>query len=250
MKSMHLRQGGFSLVEFMIAGTLGLILVAGVIQIFLATRQTQSLQGQSQLLREDGMNALGFLRREIQRSAWSEADLSARDNPVNFTIASYATANGGGGPGNLSDRLSLSFDLAPGETDCVGNTPANPITESFFVDANGVLKCRSGAAEVELARGVESLQFQYGIDTTPNATPNYRTPVRYKPAHTVSNAERENITGLRLALLMRSPDTLGQSGSIGATYNLLDAAALVKAADGYLRREFQLTVQLPNTRKD
>lgn len=250
MNTLSRHQAGFSLIEFMIAGTLGLILTAGAMQLFLATRQTQSLQAQSQLLRENGMNALSFIRREIQRSGWSETGLSARDNPINFSLANYATGNGVSGPGNLSDRLALTFDLAADEVDCAGNTPANPVTEVFYVDANGSLKCRSGNQEVELVNGVESLQFQFGVDTRPNATPAFRTPLLYRNAGTVTAAERNNLISVRMALLLRSPDKPSGGGTVTTNYSLLDAAALNKASDGYLRREFQLTAQLPNTRRD
>lgn len=240
-------QAGFTLVEFMVAGTLGLLLTAGAIQLFIETRSTQHTQDQLAQLRDTGSSALGLLRRQAQRAGWSTTSLSAQDRPINFDDAAHPSANGVGAGG--SDRLSINYDLAAGETDCTGDTPANPVLESYSLDAQERLVCESAGRSTVVAEGVEGFQVQYGVDTRAGSALSYRTPGRYFHAAAVPANRRGDVTSLRLALLLRSPAKLPEKPA-AASFSLLDAPALDKPADGYLRRSVELTVQLPNARKN
>jgi len=57
---------GFSLVELMIAIMLGLILIAGVIQVFLGNRQTQLSEQSVARVQESGRMALNFIQQDLR----------------------------------------------------------------------------------------------------------------------------------------------------------------------------------------
>lgn len=60
------KQKGLSIIELMIALTLGLILLAGVIQIFMANRETSRVQNALARVQENGRVVMEFLAREIR----------------------------------------------------------------------------------------------------------------------------------------------------------------------------------------
>ncbi len=64
------QQRGFSMVELMIAITISLLLLAGVIQIFSASRQTYTLQDGMSRLQENARYALQRISQDIARSGY------------------------------------------------------------------------------------------------------------------------------------------------------------------------------------
>ncbi len=60
------RQRGFSLVEIMVAVTLSLVLMAGVMQIYLSSKQSFRMQEALSRVQENGRFALEFLSRDIR----------------------------------------------------------------------------------------------------------------------------------------------------------------------------------------
>lgn len=60
------RQRGLTLVEVMVAATLGLILTAGLIQVFVSNKQAYRLQEGLARLQENGRFALDFITRDVR----------------------------------------------------------------------------------------------------------------------------------------------------------------------------------------
>lgn len=86
------RQGGFSLIELMVAMVLGLIVVAGLINLFIANRKAYEVQSNNNFLQED-------LRIATDRMAWPlrMADFWGGVSASNVVIGSAGgsvTANG------------------------------------------------------------------------------------------------------------------------------------------------------------
>lgn len=63
-------QRGLSLVELMVAVTLGLVLIAGLIQVFLGNRQTQRLEQGVARVQEAGRLALDLLTRDLRAAGF------------------------------------------------------------------------------------------------------------------------------------------------------------------------------------
>ena len=64
------KQAGLSLIELMIAITLGLILMAGVIQVFLSSRVTFATQQAMSRVQETGRLAVEFMARDIRMAGY------------------------------------------------------------------------------------------------------------------------------------------------------------------------------------
>lgn len=102
-------QSGFSLVELMIAVTLGLLLMAGVGHIFLGSKQTYRMQEGMSRVQENGRFALGFLSRDIRMAGYvgCSRNVGTINNTLNGPPLSFNPAVGiqgweytGTGPGN------------------------------------------------------------------------------------------------------------------------------------------------------
>lgn len=87
------RQHGLSMVELMVAITISLLLLAGVIQIFLATRQTYTLQDGMSRLQENARYALDRITREISASGYlgcaESFDPEAIDNLLTIQTGAF-----------------------------------------------------------------------------------------------------------------------------------------------------------------
>jgi type IV pilus assembly protein PilW len=67
---LHKKQQGFSLVELMIAVVLGLILVAGVIELFVNNRQVYRVQDAKARMQENGRYAMAILGQNIRDAGY------------------------------------------------------------------------------------------------------------------------------------------------------------------------------------
>ncbi|RMD78759.1 MAG: prepilin-type N-terminal cleavage/methylation domain-containing protein [Gammaproteobacteria bacterium] len=101
-------QRGFGLVELMVAVTLGLLLLAGVVQVFASSRQAYRLQQAQDRLQENGRTALQVLARDIRMAGfWGcHGDASQLTNNLDPAAPGYVDFVAGGvdgqegGPGN------------------------------------------------------------------------------------------------------------------------------------------------------
>ncbi|MEM7363080.1 MAG: PilW family protein [Pseudomonadota bacterium] len=99
MSIRHSRQRGFSLVELMISLTLGSILTAAIVQLFVANADTYNmLQGQSRM-QESARFALNFIGRSVRKAGYRGCFSS--NAQLNTTI-------------NPADNLPYEFDLRTG----------------------------------------------------------------------------------------------------------------------------------------
>ena len=64
-------QKGFSLIELMIALVIGLILIAGVLQVFVGSTVTYSMQSGLSKIQENGRFAMSFLSRDLRQAGYT-----------------------------------------------------------------------------------------------------------------------------------------------------------------------------------
>jgi len=175
-------QKGFSLVELMIAITLGLILLSGVVYVFINSAYAYRLQQGSARAQESGRSGL-FIMERVIREAGFYAD------PTQYLVANtfFAAPNtaisgteGGTGP----DTLVIRYQGHPDGTivDCLGNSvgagvtatntfslsAVNPTTNArtLLCTRNIPLATPAVVGDVQnLMEGVVDFQVQYGIDT-------------------------------------------------------------------------------------
>ena len=84
------KQKGFSLVELMVSITIGLILMAGVLSIFLSSRVTFSTNERTARLQENGRVALDLVTHDIRSAGYQGC---ARGVPVNNRLALPTSTN-------------------------------------------------------------------------------------------------------------------------------------------------------------
>lgn len=104
--SLH-EQRGLTMVELMVAITLGLILTAGIIQIFVNSKQTYRVEAALSRVQENGRLALEFISNDIRMASYwgcqpSPANIVNELNPagagyINFTAGGIAGTEGGAG---------------------------------------------------------------------------------------------------------------------------------------------------------
>src|SRR5688572_9551627 len=68
--SMRLRQRGLSLIELMIAITLGLVLMAGVTQMFLSSQTVFHTQQAMSRIQENGRLGMAFMAKDIREAGY------------------------------------------------------------------------------------------------------------------------------------------------------------------------------------
>ncbi|MGR9107599.1 MAG: PilW family protein [Gammaproteobacteria bacterium] len=83
-------QYGLTMIELMIAMLLGLLVTGGIIQVFVASKQSYNLQEGQSRLQENGRLAMTFLPREIRMADFNGCGSRAR---VNTNIRANQTVN-------------------------------------------------------------------------------------------------------------------------------------------------------------
>jgi type IV pilus assembly protein PilW len=88
------RQAGLTLIELMVALVMGLVLLAGVVTVFVANKQTYRVQDALARLQENGRFALAFLERDIRMAGFSGCkNLHVKANTVNNPAGTCPAAN-------------------------------------------------------------------------------------------------------------------------------------------------------------
>ena len=264
LKLKHL-QAGFSIVELMISLVLGLLLMTGVIQVFLSSRQTYATNEAMARQQENGRFALEFIARSARMAGYTDAiypldkELPIPINCLNWTNNKCKSVLAGGAPssmltteagGNASD--SIGFVLQPQlidgvRRDCTGRSvdDTDLVINHFKVMGNS-LGCSSykisGAAPKEktftpLVEGIDSLQILYGEDFGNDESAN-----SYVSADRVTDWNR--VRSIRIAVLANSVNPVFPAPP-ARNFVLLDAAPLA-FNDNRARQIFTTTIQLKN----
>ena len=213
------RQAGLTLVELMISMTLGLFVVAAALALLLSSKAAYSTQDDAVRLQDTGQHAIDIIARSVRAAGYADWDKSeapllteatASANVAGLDAHSLKATSAGmdvplSAAINGSDVLALRFfGTGKGITgdgamlNCAGfGVPAPTSTESaddergwsiFYVatDASGEpeLRCKykgeNNWSSDAIARGVESFQVLYGLDTDTDGLPN-----RFLPASAI-----------------------------------------------------------------
>ncbi len=264
------QQQGFSLIELMIAITLGMVLMGAALQFIIATKETYSLNDDISRIQENGRIALDIIVQDLQMAGYRTPMSGSGTMPnfflMNATVAGSFLADGGAaamtdGLPNTSDRLAIQFDPPPddgSEQDCVGNavgagtllvnvyTVADPdldginslFCQGFDADAGAWL----GAGAQPLVDGIDSIQVLYRV-TDPTVTPE---TYRYISGDVLVPADFPNITAARVALLVSNGLATGSADSQTRLYRVLDSGLITFNNDRQPRRIYSTIVQFNN----
>ncbi len=242
------KQHGFTLIEIMIAITIGLVMLAGVLQISQANKESSRLQRNMGFVQENMRIAMELLTRDIRMAGFNGtlANPIATPQPAFINVVAPTvdipavnddprarTADGGA---DNNDQITLTYRS---DTDCLGqDTPTLVATNHYFI-RNNRLMCRGNiGVEQPLIDNVESLQILYGENTDDDP----RSANRYVHAHQVGNMA--NVVSVRIGMRFISREPV-RSAVDTDSYALMDAASFVPN-DRLLRREITTTVSLRN----
>jgi type IV pilus assembly protein PilW len=248
----RIRQHGFTMVELMVAMTLGLLIVLVVAQVFLSSKDSYTAVEQLSRLQENARYSLGQMARVI-RTAGYITDPNASRGTV-FPSTAMAV-DGTEGVSGASDSITVRFQGSGTPTadgtalDCLGNQIAggNVSVNRYYVatGANGSnsLFCDNtgsvgpAAAAVELVPNVQNMQVLYGEDTNADSAANYYV-------NRTSVVTADNIVSVRISILFSSNDFVASAADT-KTYSLL-GTNYTAGGDRRLRRVYTTTMTLRN----
>ncbi|HEB93937.1 MAG TPA: prepilin-type N-terminal cleavage/methylation domain-containing protein [Gammaproteobacteria bacterium] len=228
------RQQGFSLVEIMVALTLGLVLLGGAITLYAGSKDSYRLQENIAGMQENARFAIHALRRDVEMAGY----------PLVNDIVPFVAATTTNGNGAVSDQITIQYlSRAPATRDCLGNNIAaeSPIINRYFIGEGNDLRCQgnNNDAHQSLVEDIHNMQALYGIDDDNDSTAN-----RYVRADQVGAGNWGRVVSLRVALLVASNGDINatqQAGSISLLDTEIDAPD-----DNRLYRVFTTTIPLRN----
>lgn len=250
------QQQGFTLVEIMLAITLSLILIAGVIQVYLSGKTSFQVQNQLARLQENQRISIDFLQRDIRQAGF--VPYGETPIPVNQRIVVEDDV----GPNN-SDRITVRYTS---DTDCLGvDTPNGIAVNQYYIEneppedgepiryfrlmcnGNGVSDNGAPVAPAPIADGVSNMQILLGentIFTNSNETaqmPSADFYLNVSSEDPVVNMNR--VVAIRIALLVRTEEPIKQQDLL-QTHTLLDHVA--QDTDRIKRQVITTTIPLRN----
>jgi type IV pilus assembly protein PilW len=170
------RERGLTLVELLIAMTIALFLLAGLLTIVQGLKSTWKTQGDLARL-QDGERLAMTMLTDVVQTAGYYPDPTANDAETVFPAGTTFTAAGqtivgtstAGGP----DTITVQYAVGPGDKiiNCEGGTnaasaPYVVYVNKFSVNADHQLQCElNGGDAVPLVSGVENMVILYGVDT-------------------------------------------------------------------------------------
>jgi type IV pilus assembly protein PilW len=229
------RSAGFTLVELMVAVTIGLLLTVAVAQLFVGSRKSYATTDDVSRMQENIRFAHDVLSRTI-RMAGYKGYAGNMTVTVGTDVGIFAPPNlaldgldGDGGalsaiskPDTLTVRYQGTGDIAgnpDGATlDCLGNPvgPATIVTNTFTIIKDAATDASSLACNDQpIVADVDNIQVLYGEETSLSGDSSVD---RYVPRHLVSNIDR--VMSVRIALLFRTPNTGVRSSPDTTTYQL------------------------------
>lgn len=239
-------QRGLTLVELMVAMTLGLLILLAVASIYIGSRQTFRMQDDNARLQETGRYALEVLGRSIRQAGFWNMPI----NPVSTATAFGGTPiTGADGAAGAADTVTVQYDGLTGDRDCEGSGLAvnAVVQDAYRLDAaNSELECDGNADGTvdpqPLVSDIEDVQILYGIDTN-----NDQSTDRYM----ATPANWAQVVSARVCVQARSANSVNNApqrflncaGALGTGGAAFTTAA---AGDLRLRRTFVATYNLRN----
>jgi len=248
---------GFSLIELLVAITLSMILLAGVLQIFLNTKNFFRLETNSSQLHENARFIDLYLGNIIRLAGYRSPPVNAGFPEINAVFNGASAYISGTSDTNInnSDTLTVRYQGSGNGTgtpdgsvrDCL-NQPVDSntiVTNTFSLTNNNELQCQAlnpNAAVTNntqvILSNIEGFEVLYGEDVNgDNAADRY---VRANYPFLNWN----NVVSIRLMLLLRSEEQVSLH-TPNATMNLL-GQTFTPAASQYVRQSVNLTLLLRN----
>ncbi len=210
----HSQQGGWGLVEILVAATIGLLLLGGLYTLFSSTQQTFRSQNQLAQLQDNQRLAMIMMTNVVQAAGYFP-------DPVNLTSTNafpvttpfiqagqfITGTTGAASPAIGGDTITVRYVTASGDgvMNCTGtaNTTGSNVTyvNVFSVNAQNNLTCSvNGAAATPLISGVQRLDILYGVDTDSDGSVD-----TYIEANDMTAANWNTLKSIQLSIIFVNP---------------------------------------------
>ncbi|HBR98886.1 MAG TPA: hypothetical protein DD979_16145 [Gammaproteobacteria bacterium] len=226
------RQRGMSLIELMIAMVIGLIIIAGVINIFIASRQSTRFADGLRDMQDNGRQVVHVLQDAILHAGMSTGDGLL---PVNLANSS---------PIQLTLRVQAATDCTGADT-AAASEPGIAQNTFFHDPVEDQILCigDTGAAAMPVADNIQDLRFLYGLDE--DFDPDNRNGIeRYVQYAEV--ADPYEIAGIKFAVLVTTDGPV-KDVATNKTYVVLDNT--ITENDQIGRQVFHSTAIIRNKRE-
>lgn len=235
---------GFTLIELMIAITIAIFLVGGLLMMVQSTRNTVTTQTQLAQLQDNERLVLTFMTEVIESTGYfphPETYTAVQVMPVapGFITAGQAVSGLGAGGPPPGDTVTIRYGAALNDNvfNCRGsqNTTVGPydtFVNTFWINNanpnNPILTCTfsSGATpavQVPLVNGVQNLAITYGIKKNPVDTQSCADT--YLNASQMLAADWMNVCTIKLVVTFINPLNTGP-----ATIPITRVIAVMNAA--------------------
>jgi type IV pilus assembly protein PilW len=237
------RSAGFSLVELMVALVVGLLLLAGVLQILLGNRESfeaqqglADVQEQSRLVSFFVENVVAHAGHRVNLIAEDDFLFPAEQTDDGFPLARGSVVAGIDGGENGNDAVHVRFESDGNFTNCEGDAVGSPNDPSLgdfslSVDDTGQLRC-NGVPLTE-ADSVARFRVRYGLDTDEDNVVDAYVDLP-------SPSQQLQVRSLRLQLLLRSQENVLPS-AVSRTFDFADEPAFTSPESD--RRVYQFVDQ-------
>ena len=241
------RQYGMTLIEIMVALVISLFLLAGLLQIFIATRQSSRIQENLSRVQENGRFGVEYINRVVRQAGYRSRTtiLNGEAFKQKFDVDRIGGTDNDGT--NSSDRVIVRFEgenAGQGEVrNCLNQSITSPAIsiDTLSIDANNNLQCQAvtpigGALQTQpILENMENIQVLYGEKKGSN--------LAYVSATNVQNWD--NVFSVRISLVLRTAENNLAEGPQPYTINGVTTTP-TDPTDRYLRRVFTTTVALRN----
>lgn len=203
---------GFTLVELLVALSVGLFLVGGMLMVL--QQDSRAFNGQSSLAQlQDNERLTMSLLADVVESSGYFPDPTVSTAVGSLPVApGFATAGqsvfGTSGANPPGDSLTVRYATASGDgvLNCSGtanNSGANVVFVNTFFVAAGQLQCTMNGTPFVLASGVQGMTVQYGVRT--NAAVTSGNVDTYKTAAQMTAADWNNAVSVVVTVTFVNP---------------------------------------------
>lgn len=268
-------QAGLSLIELLIAMTIGLFLLSGIATSYMTSVKSSSNRDQSSMLEDNGRLALETITNSLKHAGYSSGQ-NITDRFIN-NKAQIIQENCGGSINNVQNTsifpTNSTVDNAGGDsitavyygdnrlnTDCSGGVllpscrlesgdPDNArIYNAFYLekDTNDSLICAGSldSNKQVVAEGIENIQILYGVDTGGTGSQQDRF-VDATELFAAGNNLLSSVVSIQVAVLVRSLLPVNTKAEIKKF--MLLGTEYTSPNDRFRREVFTTTIRLRNT---
>ena len=228
-------QAGFTLLETLIALTIGVFLLGGIAVVLGVTRQNFNAQAGMGQLQDDQRIAVNVLVNVVEHAGYfynPTAQTAASSFPLTAPFVNAGqSVSGTSGSGTAADSLTVRYVPSPAGgsaadfmEDCNGETNTGTGTavsvNTFTLDSQNQLSCAVGSKPAKpLAAGISSFTVMYGVDLNNN-----KSVDAYLPASAMTAANWALVGSVQVSIGFVNPLDKNRTITVKRVINLMNRA--------------------------